>query len=293
MAVVDAVVVSYNSHDHLRGCVEPLAAADWVNVVVVDNASTDGSLETLGGLDLKTVAGRENVGFARGSNAGARLGTAPYVLFLNPDAVIEEKALRRLVDTLEADGSIGLAGPRIVSEEGELVLSQRRYARLRSTYAQALFLHRFFPRAAWTDEVVRDPQAYERPGEPEWVSGACLLARRSLVEQIGGFDERFFLYCEDMDLCLRVRQAGFRVAYVPAAQVMHVGGASAAAPTTIPLLAASRTGFARKHLGPARALGERLGIALGGITHALAGRGGPAVRGAHRRAAAIALRRQA
>jgi N-acetylglucosaminyl-diphospho-decaprenol L-rhamnosyltransferase len=290
MALVDAVVVSYNSRGELRECIEPLSRIDWVDPFVVDNASSDDSLAAVAGLRVRTVQNEENVGFARGSNIGWRKGSAPYVLFLNPDASIDEASLRRLADTLEHDEQAGIAAPRILDDDGGLHFSLRRFARLRSTYAQALFLHRLFPRAPWTDEVVREPEAYLRPGEQEWVSGACMLVRRTLLEQLGGFDEGFFLYCEDMDLCLRVREAGYRVEYVPDATALHEGGASAPAPAVIPLLAESRARFARKHLDPLRDGLERGGIALGELTHALVGRGGPAVRAAHRRSAAIALR---
>jgi N-acetylglucosaminyl-diphospho-decaprenol L-rhamnosyltransferase len=290
VALVDAVVVSYNSRDHLRACVEPLARLDWVAVVVVDNASPDASLDVVRDLPVRTIAGTDNVGFGRGSNAGTRLGSAPYVLFLNPDARIEGAALRKLVDFLERDESVGLVAPRIESEEGRLHHSLRRFPRLRSTYAQALFLHRLLPRAAWTDEVVRAADAYATEGDQEWVSGACMLVRRALLDQIGGFDERFFLYCEDMDLCLRIHTAARRVVYVPEAQATHVGGASAPAAAMLPVLASARVRYALKHRRGPQLLLERAGIALGAATHMLVSAGGGAARRGHRRALAAAVR---
>ena len=113
---------------------------------------------------------------------------------LNPDAVIDPSALLDLVAVLEAEPTIGIAGPRIVDFEGRLVHSQRRYLDVKSVWAQALFLHHVFPQAAWTDGIIRSPEAYTAPGTPEWVSGACLLVRRSTLERLGGFDERFFMY---------------------------------------------------------------------------------------------------
>src|SRR3954451_22100965 len=229
---VDVVVVSYRSADTLRGCVEPLAAMAGVRVTVVDNASPDDSVARVADLPIDIVKADRNGGFSFGCNLGAARGSAPYVLFLNPDARIDAAALEALVSTLREDHTVALAAPRILNEAGSLSFSLRRLPRLRSTYAQALFLHRLFPLAEWTDELVRDPAAYESPSAPDWVSGACMLVRRSAFEAIGGWDERFFLYCEDTDLCVRLQAAGHAVRFVPAATVWHVGGASSGAGET-------------------------------------------------------------
>ena len=97
-----------------------------------------------------------------------------------------------------------------IHDDGSLDFSQRLFPRLRSTYAQALFLHRVFPRATWTDELVRDEDAYARRGSPDWVSGACILVRRDALVELGGLDEGFFMYCEDIDLCRRLQVVGLR-----------------------------------------------------------------------------------
>src|SRR5690349_11546636 len=174
MPSVDVVVVSYNSADHLRSCVESLAGAPGVHVIVADSASADDSLATVADLDVTAIALPENRGFAHGCNAAARAGSGDYVLLLNPDARLEPSALERMVAVAEGDPGVGAVAPRIVEPDGTLDWSQRRFPRARSTLAQALFLHRFLPHAAWTDELVRDPAAYERAASPEWASGACL-----------------------------------------------------------------------------------------------------------------------
>jgi hypothetical protein len=155
-----------------------------------------------------------------------------------------------------------------LNDDGTLAWSQRRFPRLRSTYAQALLLHRLFPQAPWTDEVIRDPAAYERPGSPDWLSGACLLVRRAALEQIGGLDEGFFLYSEDTDLCKRLRRAGWGVRFDPRATVTHVGGASAPRTSTEWISAKSHARYARKHSGRVVGALDALGVALGGVTHA-------------------------
>jgi GT2 family glycosyltransferase len=286
---VDAVVVSYNSRGELRACVAPLCRVDRIDLVVVDNASSDGSLEALAGLPVTSVQLRRNGGFAHGCNAGWRLGDAPFVLFLNPDAVIRPEDLDRLVQVLEREPEVGLVAPRIVDAGGALQWSQRRFPRLRSVYAQALFLHRLLPAA---DELVRDEEAYARPGSPDWVSGACMLVRRDLLERLDGFDEGFFMYCEDTDLCRRVRDAGYDVRFEPAAVAVHEGGASTPSGSMLPALAASRLRYARKHRGAAAAALERLGIGLSALTHAAAGRGGRSVRRGHARSLRVVASRQ-
>ena len=291
VALVDVVVVSYNSRDRLRRCVSPLLGDDDFHVVVVDNASPVESLSVLDGLRVTTVAQPRNGGFSYGCNAGARAGSAPYVLLLNPDASIAPEALRRLAAVLEADPRVGAVAPRIVEEDGSLDLSLRRFPRLRSTFAQALFLHRVFPRAAWVDEVVRDERVYERAGSAEWVSGACVLVRRAAFEAIGGMDEGFFLYAEDTDLCKRLHDAGWDVRYEPEALCVHEGGASAPRPGLLPVLAASRIRYARKHRSRPAAELERLGVALSALTHLAVGR--RSMRAGHAKALRLAAFRPA
>jgi GT2 family glycosyltransferase len=287
--MIDAVVVSYNSRDTLRAAVEPLLALPSVAVTVVDNASSDGSLASIADLDARAIDSGRNGGFGFGCNLGAAAGSADYVLFINPDARIAAEDLARLSSVLDGSPQVGLVGPRLREEDGELIPSMRRYQRLGSTWATALFLHRFVRRAAWANEIVGDPAAYEAPAAPEWLSGACMLVRRSVFEALGGFDdERFFLYCEDMDLCRRIWAAGFEVRYEPGAVARHEGGHSAPRTSLFAVLAESRTAFARKHGGVVVAALTRLGLAVHAVTHVAVA--AAARRPAHRRGNVAALR---
>lgn len=285
MDAIDVVVVAYNSRERLRACVAPYCGEDGIHPIVVDNASLDDSTAAIADLPVTIVRERENRGFGAGCNAGWRAGDAPWVLFLNPDARLSPADLRSLAAAADADPRIGAVGPRIVTEYGQLDYSIRRFPRLRSTYAQAAFVHRFVPRSPWADEVVRDVGRYEHAGPADWLSGACLLVRRVVLERIGGFDERFFMYCEDADLCRRVWDAGYRVHHVPTATAVHAGGHSAPRASLLPVLAESRVLYALKHRSTVAALAERLGIALSSLTHAAVSRGGRSARGGHLRAA--------
>lgn len=286
---VDVVVVSYNSSSTLPGCVEPLTGVPGVAVTVVDNASSDGSAETVAGLPLRLVRAPRNGGFSYGCNLGVREGRAPYVLLLNPDARIDLPTLAVLIRALSSEPRLGVVGPRLIAEDGRLAWSQRRFPRLRSTFARAFFLHHVLPRARWVDELIRDPAAYGRAGEPDWLSGACLLVRRTALEGVGGFDEGFFLYSEDVDLFRRLREAGWRARFEPSAVVRHVGGASAPRHRTERIAAQSRVRYARKHHGLLVAVVEATGVALEGLTHAFASLHRPAWARGYAAAAVAAL----
>lgn len=286
---IDVVVVSYNSKDHLQACLEPLIADSDINVIVVDNASPDDSLTALRGLDrVDAIRLDDNRGFAHGCNVGFARGTAPFVVFLNPDAVVTPGALPRLADRLRVDSDVGVVGPKIVDHNGRIQFSQRQFPRVRSTYARALFLQRLAPDARWADELVRDPEAYASERDAEWLSGACLMLPRPLLQQVGGFDDGFFMYCEDTDLCRRVNALGLRIVFVPDAVVVHEGGASAPRSELIPTLAQSRIRYARKHLGSLASI-EQAGIALEAATHAMLSARGRATRRGHARALRAAL----
>jgi N-acetylglucosaminyl-diphospho-decaprenol L-rhamnosyltransferase len=266
---IDVVVVAYNSAATLRACLEPLAALGDVNLIVVDNASPEDPLPCIDGLDVHAVRAPRNGGFSYGCNLGAALGDAPYLLFLNPDAQLDVESLQALRAALDADHRVGLVAPRILDGNGTVLMSQRRFPSLRSTWSQALFLHRVFPRAAWSDELMRERGIYDRDGSPDWVSGACMLVRRSAFEAIGGFDEGFFLYCEDADLCLRLRQAGHEIRFVSAAEARHIEGSSAPRSALLRVHAQSRIYYAAKHFRALAASAERGGLALREVTRVI------------------------
>ncbi len=287
MSDVDVVVVAYNSRETLRACVEPLAGEPGIHVIVVDNASPDRSLETVRGIPVLAVQAGANLGFAQGSNLGWRRTRSPIVLFLNPDATIDPLDVRRLATILERRDEVGIVAPRIVGADGATHYSIRREPRVASSFSQAFFLHRLLPRAQWTDEVVRRLDAYQEPGCHEWVSGACLMIRRLTLERLGGWDEGYFLYCEDTDLCVRVRSLGLHVAYEPSIVARHVGGVSASRSATLPVLAASRVRYASRHRGRTATVLERVAIGLGSVPRAIAGP--RSVREGHRLALRVAM----
>lgn len=267
---VDVVVVAHASRQTLRACLEPLAGRPGLTVTVVDTASADDGFDTVADLAARLDRAPRNGGFAYGCNRGAAFGTAPYVLFLNPDARISEADTRRLVAALEEHPRAGLVAPRILGEHGEVEPSRRREPSVARMFATAFFLHRLAPNASWSDEMVRDPQAYAVAGEAEWVSGACMLVRRAALEEVGGLDAGFFLYAEDTDLCVRLRAAGWAVHFEPAASVIHAGGHSMPRDELRIVDVRSRIRYALVHGGVAHARVTAIAVACFQATHALA-----------------------
>jgi GT2 family glycosyltransferase len=242
---IDVVVVAYRSRDELRECVEPLCGRAGISVFVVDNDCPEHSTETVADLPLTVVEMGRNAGFGAGCNAGAAKGTGEAILFLNPDARMSPDDVHRLAARLEQHAEIGAAGPWTLETTGETQLSVRRFPALRSAFSEAVFVHHLFPRASWSTELVAT--GYDQAREVDWLTGSALCVRRSAFEAVGGFDERFFMYSEETDLCSRLRDHGYARWYEPAAVARHHGGASEPRPALVPQKTRSRILYARLH----------------------------------------------
>jgi len=252
---VSAVIVSFNTREDLLRCLGsllPIPRDLLDEVLVVDNASSDDSVEAVRERypEVRVIANPQNAGFARANNQGLRETHGELVLFLNSDAELRPGALQALVSALDRRPELGLVGPRTLNSDGTVQVS---YGPLLTPLAE--WRQRRRVRAVSR----RDPAALRRleaegrrDGSPDWLSGSCLLARREALSAVGGFDEAFFLYEEDVDLCLRLRRAGWEIAYVAAAEVVHhLGRSSAGQPTRAGLeYHRSHLLYYRKHNGP-------------------------------------------
>ncbi len=288
MARADVVIVTYNSRDHIRRCVESLQHPELV-VTVVDNDSSDGTVEELAGLGIRVITRRDNLGFAFASNLGSAAGSEPTVVFLNPDTEAAPETILGLADFLEEHPAVGAVGPLIRDEAAGIHLSQRRFATAQRSLASALFVPRLLPRSRLSLDIA-DPDAYAHSGSPDWISGACIAVPRALLDTIGGLDERFFMYCEDMDLCWRIRNAGYDVRFEPSLSIVHIGGASAPRARLVPVMTESRILYAAKHGGRPGELGERAMQALHSATHALLTTQGAEARGGYVHSLRVAVR---
>jgi GT2 family glycosyltransferase len=255
----DVVTVAYRSGAHLRSAVEPLCNQPDIRVTVVDNDCPDDSASTVSDLPAEIVRMGRNAGFAAGCNAGAARGSGNLILFLNPDATISPDDVRLLASCLEANSPRGAVAPRVFNAAGNLELTMRRDPSLASAFGEALFLHHLFPRRAWPTESVRT--GYNQPRDADWVQGSVLMVRRDVFEQLGGFDEHYFLYSEDADLGTRLRRAGYALRYEPAATAQHVGAASGRRDWP-PLNVSARITYARLHSSGLRYAAFRIAYIL-------------------------------
>ena len=224
---VAAVVVNYNAREHLLACVRSLRCEGVDDVVVVDNDSRDGSGSALAAVDpgARFIPTGANLGFGTAANRGVAATGSPLVLIMNPDAVLRPGALEALAAALEGDDGLAVVGPRVDNLDGTLYPSARRFPALGVAAGHA-FLGLVRPDNRFTRRYKMLDGEPGAKADVDWVSGTCMLVRRDAFEAIGGFDEAFFMYVEDVDLCWRLWQAGWRVGYEPAARVVHTVGAS-------------------------------------------------------------------
>ena len=229
-----AVVVNYESGPSLARCVDDLAACGLATVVVVDNGSTDGSLEAgiAAAPGIEVVDPGVNLGYGTATNRGAAASTSEFVLVCNPDLEVPADAVETLADALDRDPGLALVGPLIRTPSGDRYPSARQFPSMIDAAGHAM-LGIFAPGNRFTRSYQRselDATGADASGigtvDVDWVSGACFLVRREAFEEVGGFDESFFMYLEDVDLCWRLERAGWRVGYVPAAEVTHLQGRS-------------------------------------------------------------------
>jgi hypothetical protein len=224
---VSIIVVSYNARAHLERALEAVAG-DGHEVIVVDNASTDGSPELVRGRfpGARLLELPENRGFGAGNNEGMRIAAGRYFLLLNSDAWPVGDAIGRLVAFMDANSRVGVAGPRIVGTDGRLQKSVRGFPTVWRIATEYFFLRKLAPRSRALNAFYGAGFDYSARREADFLMGAVLLLRRAAVEQVGGFDTDFFMFSEETDLCYRMRQAGWTVEFCPDAEFVHVGGAS-------------------------------------------------------------------
>jgi len=250
-----AIVVTFNSEREIASCLASLVAQEAIEleIHVVDNDSRDGTVELVRQRfpSVLVHANRDNVGFARANNQVLRGGASAYAL-VNPDTILPSNAVRACLDHLENRPEVGVVGTRLAYPDGRWQPSAHRFLSLRGLLGETLAVER------WTGDRAgfswrRIPGfSPDRASEVDWLQGAFLVVRGDVVRDVGGFDEDFFLYGEEMEWCYRIRRAGWRTAYLPAPTVQHVGGASgkSVAPRLFVENLKGHLLFFRKHGGP-------------------------------------------
>ena len=246
------VIVSYNARPELEACLDSVTAQPSLTaaeVIVVDNASSDGSPEAVEarGPRIRLIRQDRNTGFAAANNVGIRASSGELILLLNSDTIVPSGSIDRLIGRLRAHPSAAAAGPRLLDAGGRAELSFgpmiSPWAEIRQKVVMALHQRGFAPVSAWVERATRREQFVD------WVSGAALLVRRADAEAVGLLDERFFLYTEDVDFCAALRARGRRILFAPAATITHLRGRSRASAPVVMNAAYRRSqlAFYRKH----------------------------------------------
>lgn len=226
------LIVTYNSASligrllsHLAQEIKTLAA----EVIVVDNASRDGTAALVRANHpwVRLIASEENLGFAAGNNRAARQAQGRYLLLLNPDALPQAGALRLGLDLLERHADVGLAGGELLAPDGSRQPSARMFPRLRDELFTLSGLAARFPHNRFFARLDRRWANADQEAVVDWIPGAFVFIPTQVFVGLGGFDERFFMYYEEVDLCRRIQQQGLTVRYWPALKAVHIGGESA------------------------------------------------------------------
>ena len=228
---VSLLIVSFNTRDRLRQCLTslpPALGSIQAEIIVVDNASRDDSADMLAREfpHIKLIRSTSNLGFANANNLAARDARGRHWVLLNPDAVLPADAIERAVSRMDAEAEVGMAGGRLLGEDGSDQPSARLFPGLMIEFFTLSGLAARFPRSRLFGRFDR---TWADPGQEspvDWVPGAFAILRRETIEQVGFFDPRFFLYYEEVDLCRRIRAAGWKILYWPELRILHVGGES-------------------------------------------------------------------
>ena len=287
---VTAIVITHDSEDVLPDCIGALAPAfegvsSW-NLVIADNASTDGTIAIVGALapDATVLEMGTNAGYATAINVAVSSSRrSDHLLILNPDVRLEPRSAAALLTAVERPG-VGIAVPRIRDLDGSLDFSLRRAPTVLRALTEALIGGTRAARRGRLSEVIGDTRQYAYERSTEWATGAAMLVSRECFDEVGPWDESFFLYSEETDFALRARDLGYLTWYTPAARAVHRGGDSNVSPRLWSILVANRVRLFGKRHGRAHAFAFAVAVGLNEAIRAASGR-------ATSRAALRALRR--
>ncbi|MCS6910188.1 MAG: glycosyltransferase family 2 protein [Anaerolineales bacterium] len=223
MPRLSVIIVSWNVRELLRACLHSLPLNDpQTEVIVVDSASSDGSAAIVRDEfpSVRLIASEVNLGYSRGNNLGLKHARGDYLLVLNPDTEVVGDALSVMCAYMDTHPQVGVLGPQLVYADGVPQSTRRRFPTLLTALFESTWLQPLAPRSVLDRYYARDLPA-EQPAEVDWLVGAALLLRREAYQQVGGFDEGFFMYSEELDLCRRMKAANWKVVHLPAARILH------------------------------------------------------------------------
>ncbi len=258
MVDLTIVIVSWNVRDLLRRCLQSIwLDGGTLEIVVVDNASSDGSPEMVRTEfpRVRLIANAENRGFTAANNQGLATSQGRYLLLLNPDTEVMGDALATMLRYMEAHPTAGALGPKLLYPDGSQQSSRRRFPTLATALVESTVVQEWWP----DNRILRRYYMADTPDDAiqpaDWVVGACLLVRREAYEQVGGLDEGYFMYSEELDWCRRYKSAGWEIVYLPTATVIHYEGKSSeqVVPARHVHFQSSKVRYFRKHHGTLQA----------------------------------------
>jgi len=225
MIDLSIIIVNWNSKDVLKDCLNSIYKSRFnseYEILVVDNGSSDNSAEVIEKQfpHVRLIKNKENAGYAQANNQAIGESKGRYVLLLNPDTIILNNAIEKMVDFLSKNKDIGILGPKIFRRDGSLQISCYRFYSLSSLFSTKILFTRFGK--GWFYKNFD----YNQTKEVDVVAGACLLIKREMIKNVGLLDERFFMYSEEADWCFRAKKSGWKVVFYPEAEIIHLIGAS-------------------------------------------------------------------
>ena len=231
---VSLLIVSYNVCQYIAHAIDSIVKSDFddFEIIIIDNNSFDNTVpylkERYGHLrQIKIIQNQENIGFGKAVNQAAKIAKGQYYLILNPDTIIQEETISTLKDYLEHNPKVGMIGPKILNADGTLQLAcKRSFPTLRVALPKLLGFSRLFPSSKWAGKYNLTYLNEDQISSVDAISGSCMFIRSFLFHELKGFDERFFMFGEDLDLCSRIWKNNYEVHYVPNTQIIHYHGES-------------------------------------------------------------------
>lgn len=262
--LLSIIVVTWNGKKYAIECLESLETELPVEIIVVDNCSTDGTPELIRQQypDVTLIENEANLGFAKANNIGMAKSRGKYVCLINSDVVVPVGCLERMVDLMEAHPEIGVLGPKMLSPNGRTGESVMLLPTVWNTLCCSLGLNRIAPGSAFFGGFSMDSYPYDATDSVEMLTGWFWMVSRTSLEMVGGLDEQFFMYGEDIDWCHRFRAAGWQVVFYPGASALHYGAASSE-PASVRFYVEMRRAnlqYFRKYYGARGVLGYRAAI---------------------------------
>jgi len=268
---VSVIIVSYNVKQYVTHCIETVLRSDFIGekeIIVVDNNSFDETSQFIrkNFPEVKLIAKHKNIGFGKAVNLASETATGEYLFILNPDTIIQENTISTLVNYLKTHSEVGLIGPKIINPDGTLQSTcKRSFPTLSVALPKLLGLSKIFPQTKWAGKYNLTYLDPDKIHSVDAVSGSCMFIRKTLFHKIDGFDEQFFLFGEDLDLCFRMKQKGHKIHYVPSTQILHYKGESVkfAPYDSISAFYSAMVLFYKKHFSKNQNILFRFGIHFG------------------------------